>query len=406
MGTSITVVPPGMAVPARSVSSRLESIDLLRGLVIVLMALDHVRDFFSERLFDDPTDLSTTTPGIFLTRWITHYCAPTFIFLAGTGAFLRGTRGRSKPELAWFLLTRGLWLVLLELTVNRVSWMFNFDLHDHGPGVFWAIGWSMVVLAGLVFLPTWVIAGFGIVMIASHNLLDGWSADRVGLPAWMWVVLHNPGKAPVVEGFTIGTGYCLVPWMGVMAAGYGFGSLFLLKPGVRRPCLFLLGAGLTLAFVLLRDANVYGDPRPWTKQSSALWTTLSFLNCTKYPPSLLYLLMTLGPAILALALFDRPLGAWTRPILTFGRVPLFFYVLHVPLIHGAAVLCDYLRFGWSPQATDGPWAVKPGLVSASYGVSLPTVYLLWLAVLLLLYPACWWFAEVKRRRQAAWLSYL
>src|SRR5262245_45778691 len=407
--SAVTVAAPVVAEPvavAAQRPARLDSIDLVRGVVMILMALDHVRDFFSNRLFLDATDLTTTTTAIFLTRWVTHYCAPTFVFLTGTGAFLAGTRGMSRRALSRFLLTRGLWLVFLDLTVIRLSWMFNYDLYRHGPGVLWAIGWSLVVLAALVFLPTWAVTAFGLVMVASHNLLDGFDAEQLRLPAWLWVVLHRPGEAPVLHGISIGTGYCLVPWMGVLAAGYGFGSLLMADRDVRRPRLLVLGAALTLAFVVLRSANGYGDPRPWKEQWEAGFTFLSFLNCTKYPASLLYLLMTLGPAIFALGLFDRPLGPLARPVVTFGRVPLFFYLLHVPLIHGGAVLCDFVRFGCSPQRNGGPWTVKPGEVPSSYGVSLPIVYLIWLALLLVLYPACRWFAELKRRRQDAWLSYL
>jgi uncharacterized membrane protein len=337
---------------------------------------------------------------------VTHFCAPTFIFLAGTAAFLSGTRGKSTRALSWFLLTRGLWLALLEVTVNRMLWMFNYDLLHHGAGVFWAIGWSMVALAGLVYLPAPVVALLGVAMIVLHNLLDGLTADQVGLPGWLWVILHSPGEVPVVDDITFGTGYCLIPWVGVMAAGYGFGALLQLDRSVRRRRIAQLGAALTLGFLLLRAANVYGDPNPWVEQSSLLWTCLSFLNCTKYPPSLLFLLMTLGPALLALALFDRPLGPLARPIVTFGRVPLFFYLLHIPLIHGAAVLFDFARFGWSPLAGAGPWEVRPEAVPATYGLSLPLVYLVWIAVLLVLYWPCRWFAEVKRRRRDVWLSYL
>jgi hypothetical protein len=202
-----------LAAPVKARPDRLEAVDLLRGVVMVIMALDHVRDFFSCDMFRfDPTDLGMTTPAYFLTRWITHYCAPTFIFLAGTGAFLSGTRGKSKAELSWFLLTRGLWLAFLEVTLMRMLWMFNYDLHHHGAGVFWAIGWSMVALSGLVYLPTWAVTLFGVVMIASHNLLDGLTADQVGLPEWLWVILHSPGDREVVAGITFGTGYCLIPW--------------------------------------------------------------------------------------------------------------------------------------------------------------------------------------------------
>jgi len=385
---------------------RIDSIDFVRGLVMILMALDHVRDFFSDRLFLDPTDPQTSTPSIFVTRWVTHFCAPTFIFLAGTAAYLAGTRGKSTSELSWFLLTRGLWLAIFEVTVNRALWMFNYDLHHHGAGVFWAIGWSMVALSGLIYLPTGVVTAIGILMITLHNLLDGMTADQVGLPGWLWVILHSPGEAAIADGYTFGTGYCLVPWMGVMAVGYGFGTQFRLDPAARRRRFFQLGAALTLGFFALRAANVYGDPRPWTEQPTRLWTVLSFLNCTKYPPSLLYLAMTLGPAILTLAIFDRPLGHWARPVVTFGRVPLFFYVLHIPLIHGAAALCDYVRFGWSPLAASGPWEVRPEMVPTSYGVSLAGVYAIWVCVLLALYAPCRWFANVKRRRRDAWLSYL
>jgi uncharacterized membrane protein len=409
VNTDITLdTPPAdpKVVSARRKPDRLDSVDLLRGVVMIIMALDHVRDFFSDRLYQDPTDLKTTTPALFLTRWITHFCAPTFIFLAGTGAFLSGTRGKSRSELSWFLFTRGLWLAFLEVVINRMLWMFNFDIYHHGAGVFWAIGWSMVVLSVLVYLPVWLVTGFGVAMIALHNLLDGLTAEQVGLPGWLWLILHSPGDAPVVDGITFGTGYSLIPWMGVMAAGYGFGTLLLLRSGLRQRTIFLLGVGLTFAFVLLRASNVYGDASRWTRQSTDLFTLLSFLNCTKYPPSLLYLLMTLGPAIMALALFDWPLGPLARPVVTFGRVPLFFYLLHIPLIHGGAVLLDYARFGWSPLAGHGPWDVKPLEVPAGYGVSLPVVYLIWIGVVLVLYPPCRWFAGVKRRRRDAWLSYL
>jgi uncharacterized membrane protein len=282
--------------------------------------------------------------------------------------------------------------------------MFNYDLQHHGAGVFWAIGWSLVVLSVLVYLPTWLVTGIGVLTILLHNLLDGLTADQVALPRWLWVILHSPGDEPVVDGITFGTAYCLIPWIGVMAAGYGFGALMLLDRTKRRRRLFLLGAVFILAFIILRATNYYGDPRPWVVQSSPLLTLLSFLNCTKYPASLLFLLMTLGPAILAVALFDRPLSPLARPLVIFGRVPLFYYLLHIPLIHGAAVLLDNVRFGWSPLANNGPW-FRPEDIPPNYGVSLPMVYLIWIGVVLVLYPPCRWFAGVKQRRRDAWLSY-
>jgi uncharacterized membrane protein len=392
-------------------SSRLDSVDLLRGVVIMIMALDHVRDFFSDRLpFYDPTDLEKASPALFLTRWITHYCAPTFVFLAGTGAFLSGTRGKTKGQLSWFLLTRGLWLALLEVTVIRASWIFNWLPYEHGAGVFWPLGWGMVILAGLIYLPMPVITIFGLVMVAFHNLLDGLTAAQVGMPHLLWVILHSGGEGVIMQGadykVTFGTGYCLIPWVGVMALGYSFGRLLLLEPASRRKTIFSIGLIMILGFIVLRLANVYGDASHWVSQPTTVMTIMSFLNCTKYPPSLLYLLMTLGPALMALSLFDQVRTRWVQPIITFGRVPLFFYLLHILLIHGGAVALDYYRFGWSPLATDGPWGLNEKIVPLEYGVSLPMVYLIWISVLVILYFPCRWFAGVKQRNRSPWLSYL
>ena len=417
---------PQEGAPTGGRPARLDSVDLVRGLVMVIMALDHVRDYFSDRLFLDPVDLKSTTPGIFFTRWITHYCAPVFIFLAGTGAFLSGTRGKSKGELAWFLLSRGLWLLLLELTVIKMSWAFHFDLYVHGGGVFWAIGWSMIVLAGLVFLPLSAIAVFGVLLVCCHNAFDGKTAEQLGLPSLLWLILHSPGELPVVGSVKFGTAYCLIPWAGVMALGYCLGALLRLEPVTRRRELFGLGGALILAFIFLRWINLYGDALPWDTKQEGIFALCSFLNCTKYPPSLLYLLMTLGPAIVAVAALEKVTGPVARFFITFGRVPLFFYLLHIPLIHGLAVAVDIARWGWSPLATNGPWVMffDPRNVEGAggfgqqilffiwtgflpgYGFSLPIVYLIWVGVVLLLYLPCRWFAGVKQRNRAAWLSYL
>jgi uncharacterized membrane protein len=382
---------------------RLESIDRLRGLVMALMALDHVRGYFTSP-FIDPTDFERGGAALFLTRWISHLCAPTFLFLAGTGAYLAGRRGKSKPELAWFLLTRGLWIVFLELTVVRFSWTFDPDLRTNNAGVLWAIGWSMVALAGLVFLPTWLVTAFGLVMIAGHNLLDPVSPSAFGPFSDLWEILHRremhrDGPLIFLGGAVkFDTQYPLIPWIGVMAAGYGFGSLFTWKPYVRQKWLIGLGVGLGLGFVVLRAVNRYGDPDPWRPQESMLFTVLSFLNCHKYPPSLLYLLMTLGPALLLLALFERAPEAPGRPLLVFGRVPMFFYLIHIPLIHLLASGAALARYG--------PAILRAEQLPEDYGYSLAVAYAIWLGVMVCLYPACRWFMGVKQRHRSAWLSYL
>ncbi|MFN2508883.1 MAG: DUF1624 domain-containing protein [Chthoniobacterales bacterium] len=398
------------AIPVRPAGARprLDSVDLLRGWVMVIMALDHVRDFFSrEAMLFDPTDLTRTAAPLFLTRWITHFCAPLFFFLAGTGAFLSMGRGKTKGDLARFLLTRGLWLVLLEMTLVQFGWTFRIDFHFIAGMVIWALGWSMVMLAALIFLPLWAIALFGGVMIASHNLLDTVKPEAFGSFGWLWKILH------VQDGFQIGPGffffsvYPLIPWIGVMACGYAFGALLKRERTERRRTLLWLGVALTVAFFVIRGINVYGDPKPWSPQKNALLTFFSWLNCTKYPPSLLYLLMTLGPAIIGLSFFDRNLGRWSKPLIVFGRVPLFYYLLHIPLIHGMAVLFAYIRHGQAGGVWNGPpWGPEMAAAyPANYGYGLLGVYAIWLLAIVLLYPLCRWFAEVKQRRCDAWLSY-
>jgi uncharacterized membrane protein len=381
---------------------RLDSVDLLRGLVIVIMALDHARDFFTAVRFE-ATDLTQTTAALFLTRWITHFCAPVFVFLAGTSAFLYQARGRSRGEVSRFLLTRGLWLVLLEWTLVRWAWMFNFNYTTEVlfVQVIWVIGVSMIVLAGLIHLPLGAVAAIGIGMIAGHNLLDGVSPESLGRWAPLWILLHAQAPIPLRGDQVLFVIYPLVPWIGVMAAGYAFGSLLLWPADERRRLLLRLGCGLTLGFLVLRAANVYGDPAPWSPQASAGRTVLSFLNTTKYPPSLLFLLMTLGPAIALLPLRERLRGPLARAVRVYGRVPLFFYVLHLALIHALAIGVAALA-GFDPRRFRHVWMFLP----PDWGYGLPVVYLVWAAVVLALYPACRWFAGVKARRREAWLSYL
>jgi len=391
---------------------------------MILMALDHTRDFFGSTAVD-PTNLSNTSVPLFLTRWITHICAPVFFLLTGAGAAL--SLGRRTPGgLSWLLLTRGLWLIVLELTIVRcLGYQFNADYRLTFLLVLWALGWSMIVLAALVRLPPPVVAGIGIAIVALHNLLDGIQPASFGSFAPLWSVLHQPGFVLATPRVTVFAAYPLIPWIGVTAVGYGLGHLYRRRPDMRhdflppkggsykldaqstRALLLRGGVAMIAAFVVLRWTNVYGDPRPWSAQESGIFTVLSFVNTTKYPPSLLFLLMTLGVAALLLwALHDRTprvLG----PAVIFGRVPLFYFVLHLTLIHAAAVVVCWLRYGdahWmfqSARLDQYPFTQPPG-----WGYALPLVYLAWLAVVAALYPVCRWYAAFKQRRSDWWLSYL
>ena len=380
---------------------RLPSVDLLRGSVMILMALDHTRDFFSDTALKfDPCDLAQTTVPLYFTRWVTHFCAPLFVFLAGTGAYLSLDRGRSIRDLSRFLLTRGVWLILLDPIVIRQSWFWDLNFRFTFGQVIWAIGWSMVVLAALIRFPRWQIAIFSLSLIAGHNLFDGVRPDPTTAWGMIWSVLHVRGDIEPIEGFTFWVMYPLIPWVGVLALGYVFGSVLRLEAEKRRRTLILLGSSLTAGFIVLRWLNGYGDPHPWSFQKNAIFTLMSFLNCEKYPPSLLYLLMTLGPAILALFLLDRASGPIIRMIVTFGRVPMFFYLIHVPFIKLLAGIAHLPRYGLKAFDFD-PFSAPP-----DFGFGLPVVYAVCIVVVILLYFPCLWFAGVKSRRRNWWLGYL
>src|SRR5262245_24699743 len=403
-------------------TSRIDSIDLLRGIVMVIMMLDHTRDFVHNAAFQfDPLDMTRTNAALFFTRWITHFCAPTFVFLAGTAAFLYGRR-KPKGDLSRFLVTRGFWLIVLELTLVRLGSFFNVSPSMLAMlQVIWAIGVSMIVLAGLVQLPLKVTLWFGLLMIALHNLLDpirvagfqGPGSPAPGIGAKLWMILHQQGAFPIV-GFPspfVLVLYPLIPWVGVMAAGYAFGALYQLDAFRRRRWLLWIGSGAIALFILLRAIDLYGEPLKWTHQPNPFFTLLSFLNTTKYPPSLLFLLMTLGPGILALRFFESAdtsskLGGVVRNFfVTFGRVPIFFYLLQWPTAHGISLLLHY-AFGkptnWLFQNPIELFSIPP----QGTGFNLLVVYLVWIAGVLLLYPLCKWFAGVKQRKRDWWLSYL
>lgn len=381
--------------------ARLDSVDILRGAIMVIMALDHVRDYFTNVRFD-PLDLEKTTAALFMTRWVTHFCAPVFVFLAGTGAFLSLSRGKSKRDVSWLLVTRGFWLILLELTWVRFGWLFNLDYSLIILQVIWAIGWSMVVLAALVHLSIRSITIFGLVLIALHNAFDRVSSASVGMFGWPWQILHV-SSAIQHSGYSVWVAYPLIPWIGVMAVGYGFGSLLLRGAPERRKLLTRIGLGATAAFVVLRFVDVYGDANHWTHQQSVLLTFFDFIDTTKYPPSLLYLLMTLGPAIALLPFLENAKGKIAGFFIVFGRVPMFFYLLHIPLIHALAVVAA-MASGFDVSYMFGN--TPPWLWPAGYGFGLPGVYVAWGGVVLLLYPACKWFGGLKKRRKDAWLSYI
>jgi uncharacterized membrane protein len=376
---------------------RVESIDALRGAVMVLMALDHVRDFFGTAV--NPTDPASATVAMFFTRWMTHICAPTFFLLMGAGACLAG---RTKPatRLSRDLLVRGVWLIALEIVVVRcLGLQFNVDYRVTMLTVLWALGWSLIALAALVHLPTTGVAAVGVTLIVVHNLFDGVRASSFGPLAPLWTVLHAQGVIVSNPQHVVFVAYPLIPWVGVTAVGYALGQLYG-WPALRRTAiLWRLGIGCVATFVVLRGINVYGDPIPWTAQRSAIATGLSFLNTTKYPPSLLFLLMTLGPALCILAALDGRTPPSVRPMLTLGRVPLFYYLVHLTLIHLVAVIVCYVRYGdahWmfqSPSLDRFPFARPPG-----WGFGLPVVYLVWAGIVAAMYPLCTRFAAGRARR--------
>ena len=391
---------------------RLVSVDALRGLVMVIMALDHTRDFMSYQGFP-PEDMAHTNGALFFTRFITHFCAPVFAFLGGTGAFLATRRGKSLPQVSRFFLTRGLWLVLLEFTVIDFAWGFVPWAHA---GVIWGLGWSMVAMALIVRLPMRWIGALGLGMIATHNLLDRVNPAWFGKLSWLWMFLHTPGRIPVIDHFQFSVRYVLIPWVGVMAAGFAFGSLLLRAD--RRKWILTLGVSATILFFVLRGLNLYGNgiaglafgyPRsagPWSVQPTLSLTVISFFNTLKYPPSLDYLLMTLGPSLILLGLLDKAKaeGGLSRILVVYGRVPLFYYVLHLYLIHILAILVALVFH--QPilhGSVIADFATKP----AGYGHGLPFIYAMWILAVAILYLPCLWFMELRsRHRDWTWLSYL
>jgi uncharacterized membrane protein len=391
-------------------SSRLESIDVVRGLVMIFMAIDHTRDYFTYLPFA-PESIKHAYYALFFTRWITHFCAPLFFFLAGTGAFFYGQR-RTPRELTRFLWTRGLWLIFVELTIAGFAWSFvpGFGFG----GVIWALGASMVIMAVAVRLPIQWLGALAVLMIAGHDLLDKVRPSQFGSFAWLWTILHVRGGVQLPGGLRTFVLFPLIPWLGVMAAGYVFGAFYQLDQRERKRWMAMLGIGMIVAFVFLRASSLYGNPPvglggvsqgDWHVQPTMEKTVILFFDVEKYPPSLQFLLMTLGPGILLLAWLDgKHVSTVFKPLLVFGRVPMFFYVLHLYAIHLLAVVMAVLFHQPMDWLLHGAFLMNA--TPDGYGHGLPFIYLMWLTVLLILYFPCLWFMGVKQRRKDWWLSYL
>jgi uncharacterized membrane protein len=388
-----------------SKQARVNSVDILRGAVMVIMALDHVRDFFhSEAMLGDPLNLSTTTPALFFTRWVTHFCAPVFVFLAGTSAYLSGLN-KTPAQLSGFLISRGLWLIVVELVLMSLILTFNPAYNLIVLSVIWAIGISMIILGLLVRLPYAVILTIGLTIVFGHNLLDTPEALRQGrLPAWWQIVHGGPGVIPLSKTHMILVAYSFLPWTGIMLTGYAAGKLFgeAFSPARRTRLLWMSGLGLILLFIAIRWSNLYGNPTGWSIQRNGLFTLFSFLNVNKYPPSLLFTCITLGPALIALSLLEHTRNRLASFFVTYGRVPFFYFILHFLLIRLAGVVAFFIAGYGVDKIISPPFFFRP----AEFGYGLGGVYLVWISIVLLLYPLCRWYGKYKQTHKHWWLSYL
>jgi len=393
-------------------SKRIESIDIIRGIAMVIMALDHVRDYFHITAnIDDPLNLDTTTPLLFFTRWITHFCAPVFVFLSGTSIYLQSLR-KTKKELSSFLIKRGLWLIFAEFFIISLAWTFDPMYHIFPMQVIWAIGISMVILGLLIHLPYRVILIIGLVIVFGHNLLDI-PESAPGFKAGFWWDLFHSGffklysYAPNRFFMMV---YPFVAWTGVMMLGFCTGIFFSAKytEVQRRKILKNLGLGLIGLFVILRFINIYGDPVAWSTQKDGLYTFFSFLKVNKYPPSLLYLCIMIGPALVLLSLMEKIKNSFTNIMLVFGRTAFFYYIIHIYLIHLFATIAFFIRGNHTVQeAYDSVQKVPFLFVMPGEGVGLALTYAIWAGIIILLYPLCKWYDRYKTsHKEKWWLSYL
>ncbi len=387
---------------------RITSIDFLRGAIMIIMALDHIRDYlYSGSFYYNPLDLDKTSEALFFTRWITHFCAPVFMLLAGTSAFIMSQK-KTKKELSAFLVKRGLWLVFLEMIVMNFGWNFNIQFPVFFFITIWALGISMIVLAALIHFPKKIILAFCIILVAGHNLLDGVHITGNTLPALGWSLLHEQQFFTWHSKMLL-VGYPVIPWIGVMPLGYLMGAWYASDYSAekRKKNLLILGTAAIVAFIILRYCNLYGDPVKWTTQKNPFFTFLSFINVNKYPPSLLYILITLGPSLLFLAVTEKLNGAVVKVVSVYGRVPMFYYILHIYVIHLVALIASAVTPGqdWSIWLLKDPiWFTKD---LQGYGFSLPVAYLFWITIVAALYPLCKWYDRYKQaHKEKWWLSYL
>jgi uncharacterized membrane protein len=388
--------------------SRRLSLDLLRGIIMVIMTVDHVRDYFHHgSIGASPENLATTTPFLFFTRWITHFCAPGFALLAGLGIGL-WSRRHPGESLSRYLLTRGFWLIFLELTAMRLALNFNIAWrYPFALLVFWSLGASMVAMSALVHLPRRALLALSLIIIAGHNLLDPIQASQFGEWAWVWNLIHQAGFVPIA-GSGLLVAYPILAWIGVMAAGFCLSEVFTWPAERRQRFLLQLGLAATALFLVLRFSNLYGDPLPWSPQPTFTFTILSFLRCLKYPPSLCYLLMTLGPFLIAMSLLDKHAQNAQSFLISIGRTPMFYFLGHFALIHFLGAAMASLRYGrfdffWTPIPTlTGFNEVYP----KDFGYDLWVTYLVWPMVVALMYPLCTALAAHKERNRSAWVSYL
>lgn len=394
-------------IPVGNARQRIQSIDLLRGIVMVIMALDHTRDFFhhGSNMGADPMDLDTTTPFFFFTRWITNFCAPVFVFLSGTSVFLFEAKGRSKKEVSLFLLTRGLWLMLVEILIIVPIWEFSYNSIDLQ--VIWAIGLCMVIFSAMIFLPIPVLFFIGIAIIFGHNLLDGIKIEKENFESFLWALVHERHAFPISENMRILVAYPFLPWLGLMITGYCMGTLYTQKfPGAKRKNILLsTGIGLTILFVLIRSINIYGDIHLWEKKGNSVYTVLDFIKITKYPPSLLFMLITIGIALVALSRLENVSNnKLSNKIAVFGKVPFFYYIAHLLVIHLSVFILFFITGGTCLQLD--ATGFNNSNLPPDFGFTLGVTYIVWIAVIVILYFPCSWYNNYKSTHHYKWLSYL